>query len=157
MEVFSIVLLILAGQSISFGFGRLFFCWTYDLIVMEIFVTTFSVGFLALIVLTKLGANGFVLSLISSVLLPYVFIKFNVGNNRQQGNAKSIFGCLFWLILVIIFFVTVFKLSDVSLLLNKLYSLGDNAILYVMGVFIVTSILSIHMFTYECKLFLKKI
>lgn len=153
MEIISVLSIIISGASISSAFGRLVLNWDYDAIVVATLVVTFGVGGMALIVLSKLGLNGVVLTLVAAILLTFVFVKFNFKVITKTSESRRILGCVYWAVLLTIFTAAGLKSGSIYAHINQVYSLGENvsSFVYTLCLFVMVGGLSMLMLMHECR------
>lgn len=152
--IFPVLFIVLSGAALSSSVGRLRLNWRYEVVVLATSVVVFGVGGLALLVLTKLGLNGLVLTLFASILLTFVFVKFNALDTTTDNKNRSILGCIYWMTLLIIFTISGIKSAIFAGYISKMYSLEGviNAFFITLCLAVVMGGLSMLMFIRECKI-----
>jgi hypothetical protein len=162
MEIISVVLIALSGLTLSIALGRLLFNWSYDVITVTTAIVMFGVGGMSLIVFTKLGMNGVIMTIALPVILTFAFIQSNFKVNENNSEYSNNIGYIYWLIMIIIFTVAGLNSWSISEYISKEFSLGIDFnksvqyLIYVVSLFIVDGILSISMFMYELQKFSKR-
>lgn len=153
MEIVSVLLIVIAGTVVASGFGRLALGWTYDIVAVATSVVIFGAGGLALIVLTKLGVSGLVLTFGAAILLTFLFVKFNSKGADADDRYRTILGRTYWLGSLIIFTISGLKSWEISVYITKMYSLDGNAksFVFALCLFVLAGGLSILMFIREYK------
>lgn len=153
MEIVSVLLIVISGSVLSTSFGRLVLGWGNDVVILATAMVTFGVGGLALVVLSKLGIYGIILSLVAAILLTFVFVKFNVKDVKTESKSLSVLGCIYWTALLIIFTSSGFKSWDISVEITTMYSLGENInfFYFTLSLFVIVGGLSMLMLIHEYK------
>jgi hypothetical protein len=153
MEIVSVLLIVVSGAALSSGFGRLILGWRYEVVVLATSVVVFGVGGLSLLVVSKFKLSGVVLTFFVSILLTFVFIKFNILETTTDNKKQSILGCLYWMMLLIIFSVSGVKASAIAEYIRYMYSLEENLNLFFITLIftVVMGGFSMLMFIRECK------
>ncbi len=153
MEIVSVLLIVIAGTVVASGFGRLALGWAYDIVAVATSVVIFGAGGLALIVLTKLGVSGIVLTLGAAILLTFLFVKFNSKGADVDDRYETVLGRTYWLASLIIFTISGLKSWEISVYITKMYSLDGNAksFVFALCLFVLAGGLSILMFIREYK------
>ena len=158
MEIVSILLIVVSGTAFSSGIGRVAFGWGYDVVLVATSVVIFGVGGLSLIVFSKLGVVGIILTLVTAVLLTFVFVRFNVNDAVSADKGRRVLGCIYWGTLLIVFAIAGLKSWDISVCINLIfsnqtYSLENNwnFFYFTFCLFAAIGCLSILMFIRECK------
>lgn len=147
MEILSVTLLVLSGVAISSVIERLWLGLRYDLIAVASLVVMFGSVVLALMVFQSLGLSGVLLTFFASVLLHPVYVKFNFQGNVTNGSDRSIWGCVYWAIFLIVFTIAGLKSWIISGYISSVFSLGNGILSFyvTLCVFVVAGCLSMLM------------
>ena len=151
MEIASVLLIVISGAALSSGFGRLMLGWRYEVVVLATSVVVFGVGGLSLLVLSKFMLSGVVMTLLASILLTFVFVKFNTLETKTDNKKRSLLGCMYWLVLLIIFTVSGVKSWVVAGYIRQMYSLDEN-----MNYFFITLIFTVVMGGFSMLMFIRE-
>lgn len=153
MEIISVLLIVVSGAALSSGFGRLVLGWRYDVVAVATSFVIFGVGGLAIIVFSKLGGNGIALTLVTAILLTFVFVKFNAKDAAIENDRRNLLGYSYWMALLIIFTISGLKSWGISACINQMYSLGENvnSFYFTLCLFVAVGCLSMLMFIRELK------
>jgi hypothetical protein len=157
MEIISVLFIVVSGVALSLVYGRLVLGWSYDVVVATTSFVTFGVGVMALMGFSKFGINGIILTSVTSIVLPFVFVKFYAINIASDNKKLLLLGCIYWMVLFILFTTSGLKSVDISVHIDDIYLLKNN-INNFMNTFIFTFFLSLvagglsmFMMIHECK------
>ena len=128
MEVFSILVIVLSGVTISSAIHRLWLGFEYDFISVTSLVVAFGSVVLAIMLYRSLGIMGVLLTVLTPILLHLVYVRFLDHTNTDRGHDQHdqrVWGGGYSIVLLLFFSVTGIKSGIISTSVNEAYGINS--------------------------------
>lgn len=147
MDILGVLFIVLSGSTLMAAAYRMFFGITGDVMIIASVVTVFGATLIALLVFVGLGMKGMFLTLISPMLLFFIFNRFGLRNYHEKTNNDLGLNFSYWILSLIVFSIFGVKSAFVSKYLMETYSIKNYEMLFntVLGLSLLSGVISILM------------